>query len=257
MRKLLTAAAMAALLAGSLGLAGLVPAEAQDATAAPQAAPAPAAPPDQPATPGAGNHWAGKPGVPGGPWGRPGGMQRFGGMRGNLFAIACGDRGAEALEIALVRAKYALQLTATQQPLFAALQTTALNDQKNFADTCKAAIGDAGAGSAGQPDMLGRLQTRLALETARVAALNDVLPKFKALYDTLSDQQKQALQPRHWGMRLGFNQQGPGWQPGMRQHFGHGQRPWMNGPAQTSPADMPGTPTDDDGGDATAPDTQS
>ncbi len=103
MHKPLATAAIAALLAASLGLSGLVPAQAQDATSAAttQATPVtPAAAPSDPsATPGNGSPWAG---MPGGPWGRPGGMQhfgtqRFGGPRGNLFAIVRGDRGLEAL----------------------------------------------------------------------------------------------------------------------------------------------------------------
>lgn len=48
-----------------------------------------------------------------------------------------------------------------------------------------------------RPNMLEMMQARLKLEEARVAALGEVLPKFEALYNALSDEQKASLEPMH------------------------------------------------------------
>jgi hypothetical protein len=216
--KYLTATALAALLVGSIAVSGLVPAFADDAAATqpPALAAAGSAPPDQTMARGSD---AARPGMMG-HWGQRGQMGRLGGRRANLLDIACGDRGAEALEIAFVHVKYSVEPTAEQQPLLDSLRTAALADQKTFADTCKANRGDGTA--AASTTLLDRLQARLAIETAKVAALNDVLPKFKAFYDSLTDAQKAKREPRRWGgPRVGFNQ----W-----HRPGQGQDMWGNGP---------------------------
>jgi hypothetical protein len=138
-----------------------------------------------------------------------------------LLRLACSDRGADRLEIALVRLSHRLNLTSGQQPLFDAFRTRALTTETSFADTCKASRPDR---SAGRPDPLARLKSSLALDAARLAALNDVLPDFEAFYNSLSDQQKQALLP-HRGM-------------GMGRWHGHGRGP---GPANAAPQ-QPVTP---------------
>jgi len=48
---------------------------------------------------------------------------------------------------------------------------------------------------AARPNMLEMMQARFKLEEARVVALGDILPKFEALYNALSDEQKAALEP--------------------------------------------------------------
>ena len=115
----LTQAALAALLAGSIGIAGLVPTYADSAAPATPAPSAATPQPDaaQPADsgPGRGNRWGMQDQRP--MWHRGGGSP--------LLRLACSDRGAEALEIAFVRMKYELKLTATQQPLFDTLRTAA------------------------------------------------------------------------------------------------------------------------------------
>jgi hypothetical protein len=176
--------AIAALVATTLALGGALPVSAQDAT-----------------TPAAMYWWNNGP--------RhmqmmaPGHEMRPGrGMMGpaGLLRLACSDRGAEALEIALVRLSHRLDLTAEQKPLFDSFRTAALTTQTSFADTCKANRPDR---SSGRPDLLARLKSRLAIDQARLTALNTVLPDFEALYNSLSDQQKQALLPRR-GMGMGM-----------------------------------------------------
>lgn len=225
--KLLTQAALAALLAGSLGIAGLVPTYADSAASGTPgqaaATPQPDAGQSADSGPGAGNRW-------GMPHQHP--IWRRGGSS-PLLRLACSDRGAEALEIAFVRVKYELKLTAEQQPLFDTLRTAALADQKSFADTCQAAMND--GVKPGQKTLLDRMQTELALDSAKVTALSDVVPKFKAFFDSLTDQQKAALSNlrpdrAHFGGPAGQwrGQWGQGQQWGQDQHRGQGQ-PWGQG----------------------------
>jgi hypothetical protein len=248
--KVLTKAALTALLAGSIGVAGLVPGYADSAAPDNQTSPASPPPPaaQTPAQPSAMPYPGGMSGGMSGPWGQWHGQHpMFGRHDGSaLLRLACSDRGGEALEIAFVRLKYDLKLTATQQPLFDTLRTAALADQKSFADTCKAAVND--GVEPGKKTLLDRMQTELALDSAKVTALSDVVPKFKALYDSLTDQQKAQLQHMrphrahfgpwsqgHWGHGQ------PGWHPGMM----HGWHPGASGatPAPNTPA-TPSAPAD-------------
>jgi|GEM_PF-449308 len=253
-----TTTALAALLVGMFGAVALAPAaNAEDATspAAPAiAAPAdPSADTDMAAAGDAGGDMGQVrgPGMMGHgdmPFGPRGGMM---GGRLGLLEFACGDRGAEALEIAFVHINYSVKPTTAQAPLLDALKTTALADQKKLADTCQTALKD----DAGKPTILDRLQTRLTLDNARVAALSDVLPKFKAFYDSLTDDQKAKLEPHRgaWA-KFGFN--GGAARDGQNWHrFGPGRngpmhppvqpgavQPSSDGPAPDAPA-LPGSDT--------------
>jgi hypothetical protein len=234
--KILTKTALAALIAGSIGSIALMPAFADDA-----AAPAPSTGTVAPVA----DEQLARANDMGGPGmmqrGPHGGVGQRGDLRANLLDLACGDRGGEALAIGLVHIEYAVKPTATQAPLLDALKTTALADQKTFADACKTAMGDAKA-DAGKPNLVDRLQARLAIDTAKVTALNDVLPKFKAFYDSLTDDQKTKLEPRRpMGERMGFNgQPGPrGWQHRM-------------GPGHFRPTDGAGAPDQPGPGQADA-----
>lgn len=188
--------AIAALLATAMGLGAALPALGDDPRSAAM-------------------YWNGGPGrMQMGPMGRnmgpgrgmmgPSAMMGAGAMMGpaGLLGLACSQRGAEALEIALVRLSYRLDLTAQQQPLFDAFRAKALTTQTSFADACAAARPDR---AAGQPDFLARLKARLAIDEARLTALNAVLPDFEALYNSLSDAQRQLLMPgRGFGMGMGM-----------------------------------------------------
>jgi hypothetical protein len=203
--------AIAALVATTLALGGALPAFAEGAT-----------------TPTAMHWWNSGPRhmQPMGPGHNMGPGRGMAGPMG-LLRLACSDRGAEALEISLVRLSHRLNLTSEQQPLFDAFRTRALTTETSFADACKASRPDHGNN---RPDMLARLKSTLAIDQARLTALNDVLPDFEALYNSLSDQQKQALLPRR-GFGIGM---GPG-----RWH-GHGQGA---GPANDAAPQQPVTPS--------------
>lgn len=127
--------------------------------------------------------------------------------RGSILDLACSDKGSEALEIALVRLAHSVDLTAEQQTLFDAFRTKALTTQTSFADACKAAIPASTADA--KPDLLTGLKSRLAVDTARLTALNDVLPSFEAFYNSLTDAQKTELLPgREHGMFGHFGDRG-------------------------------------------------
>jgi len=232
--KYLTTTAIAALLVGTVAAFSLVPAQADDATPAPPAVTAPATPAapetvakaDEPNLPGPGMR--GHRGF--------GGWNRGENLRANILDIACGDRGAEMLEIGFIHVQYAVKPTAAQQPLFDALKTSALADQKTFADACKSAMDQKTGDATPKPSILDRLQTRVTIENAKVTALNDVLPKFKAFYDSLTDDQKAKLEPHQGGPRVGFNGLWgrPGW-----GHFGQGRFDHQHGP-QAPNAQQPG-----------------
>jgi hypothetical protein len=113
---------------------------------------------------------------------------------GGILGLVCSDNGAEALEIAFVRWSHALELTAEQQPLFDALKAKALTSQTSFADQCQAARPDRSADA--KPDLLEGLKARLAIEEARLTAMNALLPDFEAFYGSLTDAQKAKLMPR-------------------------------------------------------------
>ena len=123
-----------------------------------------------------------------------------------ILGLVCSDRGAEALEIAFVRWSHRLELTAEQQTLFDTFKTNALTTQTSFADECQAAMPDRTADT--KPDLLEGLKARLAVEEAKLTAMNAILPDFEAFYSSLTDEQKASLQPgdrdgRGFGDRMG------------------------------------------------------
>jgi len=183
---------IAALVASALGVSSVVPTLAQDASNPPTP---PAVAPSTPAPPAATT-----------PDTTPKPMHRFarkgGGMGGmdrgdRLVALACSDKGAEILQRVLDRSAKRLDLTTDQQKLYDPFREKALTPETSFADQCQAARPDR---SKGRPDLITHLQSQLAIDQARITALNAVLPDFQALFDTLSDQQKAELRP---GMLMG------------------------------------------------------
>lgn len=124
-----------------------------------------------------------------------------GGMMGGagILGLVCAPQGAEALEIAFVRLSHNLELTADQTALFDTFKTKALTTQISLADECQAAMPDKTADT--QPDLLQRLKSGLAIEEARLTAMNAVLPDFEAFYGSLTDAQKADLMPMGMGQR--------------------------------------------------------
>lgn len=132
---------------------------------------------------------------------------------GGLLGLLTSPRGAEALEVAFVRLSHRIDLTDAQKPLFDDLKTTALTAQTTFSDAAKA-IRDAAMPKDQQPDTMARIKARLSIETARLEAMNTVLPKLEAFMNSLDDAQKAALMPQrdHVGMQrhqgMGKDQKG-------------------------------------------------
>ena len=154
---------------------------------------------------------------------------RFGAGRGaGMLELACSDRGAKGIEVMLVRLSHRLQLTDQQQPLFDTLKAEALTAQQDFAAACTAARGDVApttgnkgtaaqpspststdSDAPGNPDLVARLRMQLAIESARVEALQSVLPSLQAFYDSLTDTQKSSLMPQRQGRPGGFGARRP------------------------------------------------
>ncbi len=189
--------AIAALVATTITVSA-VPAFAQDAgtSAAPPAAPAAT----QDRGPGRGM----------GPMGR--------GMRNGPFpmlALACSDKGPAALDKMFERTDKRLELSTDQQKLFEAFKAKALTAETGFASACQAARPERSAEK--RPDLLERMKSGLAIDQARLTAMNSALPEFEAFYNSLTDAQKANLLPR------GGWHQGPGGRGGMDHNGGPNQ----------------------------------
>ncbi|MGV3577137.1 MAG: Spy/CpxP family protein refolding chaperone [Devosia sp.] len=190
--------ALMAVVATAIGLSAVAPAMAQPAPQAPDAA------------------VAQQDGGPGSQAFRPqsGGPRQQGGDAAGLFDFS---RGGEGIEIALVRLSHRLDLTTEQQGLFDTLKTSALAAAEDFATAteglrpAKPAEGEAPAA----PDVAARLETRIAVGKAQVAALEAVQPSVVAFFGSLTDDQKAELMPAQGehgprGQHDGQSQRGPG-----------------------------------------------
>ena len=164
-----------------------------------------------------------RPGVQGqgmrGPQGRPG----FGGS--DILRLACSVNGAPRLEIALNNLSERLTLDADQTTLFDAFKTSALTAQTGYADSCQ--LPTVAANTPVNP--VERLKAVTVNATARVAAIDAVLPSLEAFYNSLSDTQKAALAANPRGaMQMGQGQSGT-FRPGMN---GRGMAPGAFAPNQ-------------------------
>lgn len=185
--KTISKTAVVALLTATLGTTALVPVFAQET--------APRAPQAQHEG-NFRNHHQG----PGGPGGR------FG---GDFFSV---ERGAEAIDVALVRLSHRVDLTAEQQPLFDAFKSSALTAAETFA-TATADLRPtppAEGETPTAPNLADRLDTAIAIQTARLDALKAVQPDAKAFFDSLTEEQTASLMPqRPEGGFPGFGKHGP------------------------------------------------
>jgi hypothetical protein len=212
--KTISTTAIVALMTATIGLTAIVPTFAQDA-AAPTAAP-------QEQNQNFRQHNQGP---------RQGGFGDFLGF----------ERGAEAVDLAFVRLSYAVELTAEQQPLFDAFKTAALTAAADFAtatEGLRPAAPAEGETAAALPSITDRLENRIAVETARLAALEAVQPAAAAFFDSLTEEQLAALTPqrpdRNGGP--GMNKGGP------RDHGGDHHQGQMGGKGPMgapAPADAP------------------
>lgn len=134
------------------------------------------------------------------------------GMRGGADLLSF-ERGGEAIEIALVRLSHRITLTAEQQPLFDTFKAAALSAAADFAtataDLRPAAPAEGVATPA--PTLSKRLENGIALQSARLAALEAVQPAAAAFFDSLTDAQNAQLtpqRPQRDGQREGFSKSG-------------------------------------------------
>ena len=206
--KTITTSAIVALMTATIGLSAIAPAFAQNAT-----------PAQTQAQNGPGMQF------------RQGnqGHGQMGGPRGGGDFLNFA-RGAEAVEIAMVRLSHRIELTAEQQPLFDALKATALSAAADFAAATEGlrptppVAGETTTATA--PDMTERLENRIAIETAHLAALEAVQPAAAAFFDSLTDEQKAQLTPQRPD-RDGM----PGFGKGGMRHQGMQQGGPMGAPA--------------------------
>lgn len=111
--------------------------------------------------------------------------------------FSCAPRAADRMERRYDRLAERLKLTPEQQGLYDTFMTSALTAQTELADKC-ADIRPERAGRAERalrPDLLDRMEGRLKLDEARLAAMNAVFPDFRAFYGSLTDEQKADLFP--------------------------------------------------------------
>lgn len=169
-----------------------------------------------------------------------------GGLLGGLLEFG---PNSERLELALVRLSHRLELTSEQKTLLESFRTSALAAQAEFSgvlDATRPATPDARTTPTERPDLVARLDQRIALEKAHVDALTAVQPSFEAFFASLTDAQKAQLQPQR--------NHRDGWQGrGGKGHGPMGNGPMGNGPmGQHAKPPMPGQADEPDSTDAPA-----
>ena len=173
---------------------------------------------------------------------RQGGQHGMGPMGGDILGF---ERGAEAVEIALVRLSHAVELTAAQQPLFDTFKTDALTAATTFSDAVEGLRptppSEDTAATTERPGFADRLETRIALEKAHLAALEAIQPSATAFFDSLTEDQLAQLTP----------ERGPHGMPGQDgpRHGG----PGGHGPKGAPGADAPDAPPAPPAPEADAP----
>lgn len=140
------------------------------------------------------------------------GMQHRGNMGGGFIALVCSENGDDRLEHMLLSVEQRTNPTAEQQGLYDAFKAAAVSAQADFSATCAAAR--PADPEATEGDLVDRLTAGHEVASARLAAMETVLPAFEAFFDSLTDEQKQALEPgrddkRHRGPGSDDQRNGP------------------------------------------------
>lgn len=104
-------------------------------------------------------------------------------------------RGAEGIEVALVRLSHRITLSAEQQPLFDSFKTAAIAAANDFA-TARADLRPDTATTTTAPSMSERLDKQITLQKARLKTLETVQPSAKAFFDSLTPEQLTQLSKR-------------------------------------------------------------
>lgn len=158
-------------------------------------------------------------------------MQMRRGGAGQILGMVCSEKGADRLQHMLLNIEQRTDPTADQQALFDTFEASAIQAQTDFAAACATARPDPEQAEA--TDLVDRIGARLEIQQARLDAMSAVLPDFEAFYDSLSDEQKQAMQPRRNADKAG---QRGGKHDGQRDGKRGEHRRGMNAPA--APADQ-------------------
>ncbi|MET3898349.1 uncharacterized protein involved in copper resistance [Devosia sp. UYZn731] len=165
--------------------------------------------------------------------------QRPGNGDAGLGGVLDFGRDSQQIEIALVRLTHRIDLTDAQKTLLESFKTAALAAQADFTkviDAGRPAAPAAGTTPAPRPDIVARLDQRIAVEKAHLAALTAVQPSFQAFFSSLTDEQKAKLMPQR--------EQRSGWQGEQRKgpmgHHGKRTIPGqLNAPAAPDAAPVP------------------
>jgi len=159
-------------------------------------------------------------------------MQMRRGGAGQILALVCSEKGADRLEHMLLNIEQRTDPTAEQQALFDTFEASAIQAQADFAAACASARPD--PEQAETTDLVDQIGARLEIQQAHLDAMSTVLPDFEAFYDSLSDEQKQAMQPRRNADNAGGQRGGK--HDGQRDGKRGEHRRGMNAPA--APADQ-------------------
>ncbi|MCP8883850.1 Spy/CpxP family protein refolding chaperone [Devosia sp. XJ19-1] len=207
--KTISTSAIVALMTATIGLGALAPTLAQETAPATQSQPADTNPAEHGFRHGGGM--------------RQGSMG--GGMGGGMGGFLNIERGAEAIEIAIVRLTHAIDLTDEQSVLLEDLKSDALAAAAAF-ETATDGLRPtppAEGETAERPDMSERFGNRIAIQSAQLAALEAVQPAFAAFFDSLTDEQLAELMPEHGERAAGMGKHGGG-QHGGQHPMGPGNR---------------------------------
>lgn len=149
------------------------------------------------------------------------------------------ERGVEAIEIAFVRLGHNIELTAEQQPLFDAFKAASLAAATEFATATEGLrpTPPAEGETPVAPDFATRLDNSIAIQAARLKALEAVQPSATAFFASLTEEQQASMMPQRPdrdGMPGGMGKHGP---------RDHGPMGGQHGrPGADAPADAPAPP---------------
>jgi len=127
------------------------------------------------------------------------------GQQPGFMRLICADDGAVRLEKALGKFDEKLTLTDTQKPLFDEFKTAALTAQTSFSDNCTVPV------RGGDANVIDRMKTRQANMAAHLTAVEEFMPQFEALFDSLTDDQKTALKQGRRGQGHDRDHHGKGY----------------------------------------------
>ena len=160
-------------------------------------------------------------------------------LAASVPAMAQEARGPLLSDMALSRLAATIELTADQQALFEALRAEITDARDALVASRMDLRGEREPGAEQTFDPVARLNTRIALESAQLAALEAIEPAYSAFFGSLTPEQTAALSELRGEGRERMGQRRPGgFGPGMEGPHGPGQHGPRPGPAgeMTPPA---------------------